>query len=66
MVHAIQLGEKSDEGVLLSDCNFAGVWRIGMSWMPTLKSGRRRSGGMLSTGKRGSREAGTEERMERS
>lgn len=66
VVQAIQLGANSAEGVLLSLCFWEGSWRIGISGIPTLKRGRRRSGGMLSTGRRESSEDGMEERIERS
>jgi hypothetical protein len=67
VVQAIQLGENSEEGgVVLAGCRIWGISSDGMSWMPTLNNGRRRSGGILSTGRRERSDVGTEERMERS
>lgn len=65
VVQAIQLGGNKEVGEAESAWSFRVRCRAGMSWMPTLNKGRRRSGGMLSTGKSESRELGTEERIER-
>ena len=65
VVQAIQLGGNSEVGlVLVEDSCCEEFSRIGMSVMPTLKRGRRLRGGILSTGSRGRRDAGTDEMIE--
>lgn len=62
---AIQLGSVSGSWVLMLRAG-SKVERYGMSWMPTLKRGRGRRGGVRSVGRRSRREFGSEARRERS